>query len=269
MEQLSEPAHCCNLLVVAVKYNANSVKLKFRPVLDLSRHVNIFIQSRNVQLDDLSHIAPFLEQGDHLLAFDIKNQFLQYFVGTLGKEQYYQFTVMVYVQVVTRFILPLKAYIRKLGIRFSIYVDDGRCAAASAELVYWQQKVVLHAFQLAGWNVNWEKTVMVPSKSLLYIGFLTDTNVMKYFPPATKILPFLANLLCTLLDLFMCDTVGVKIFALVLGKIVSMLMSHGSVLPVSTRAAQHILGRHVSNLHSCWNVYKSLTGNTYIWQRMA
>jgi hypothetical protein len=49
------------------------------------------------------------------------------------------------VQVVTRLILPLKAYIHKLGIRFSIYVDDGRYAAASAELVYWHQKVVYHA----------------------------------------------------------------------------------------------------------------------------
>ncbi len=71
---------------------------------------------------------------------------------------------------------------------------------------------------------------MVPSKSLFYIGFLTDTNVMKYFPPATKILPFFANLLCTLLDLFMCDTVGV-------------------------RAAQHILGGHVkvsSYKNFCW-----------------
>jgi hypothetical protein len=41
---------------------------------------------------------------------------------------------------------------------------------------------------------------MVLSKSLLYVGFLTDTDVMKYLAPARKILP-LANLLCTLLDL--------------------------------------------------------------------
>jgi hypothetical protein len=38
------------------------------------------------------------------------------------------------VQVVTRLLLPLKAYLHKLGIRFSIYVDDGRCVAATLQI---------------------------------------------------------------------------------------------------------------------------------------
>jgi hypothetical protein len=75
VEQLEEPAHCCNPLGVAVKYDASSDKLKFRP--DLSRHVNHFIPSRSVQLDDLSYVADLLGQGDYLLAFDPKNQFFQ------------------------------------------------------------------------------------------------------------------------------------------------------------------------------------------------
>jgi hypothetical protein len=77
------------------------------------------------------------------------------------------------------------------------------------------------------------------------MGFITDTIVMKYFAPATKILT-LSNLLRTLLDLSVFDTVGVKTLALLLGKIVSMLLSHGSVLRVLSRAAQHSLGRHVA-----------------------
>jgi len=263
VEQLDEPAYCCNPLSVAAKYDASSDKIKFRPVLDLSRHVNHFIPSRSVQLDDLSHVADLLEQGDYLLAFDLKNQFFHVrlhpearkFFGfavpdETGNEKYYQFTVMVYglksaVQVVTRLILPLKAYIHKLGIRFSIYVDDGRCVAPTADQVYWQQRTVLHIFQLAGWNVNWEKTVMVPTQTLLYMGFVTDTNVMKYFAPKVKILT-LSNLLSSLLELPSHENVDVKFLALVLGKIASMLLSHGSVLRVLSRAAQHDLGYHVN-----------------------
>jgi hypothetical protein len=147
VEELAVPAHCCNPLGVAVKYDVNSDKLKFRPVLDLSRHVNYFVAPRTVQLDDLPQIADLLESGDYLLAFDLKNQFFharlhpearKYFGFAVPDENgivhYYQFTVMVYglksaVQVVTRLLLPLKAYIHKLGIRFSIYVDDGRVVA--------------------------------------------------------------------------------------------------------------------------------------------
>jgi hypothetical protein len=263
VEQLSEPAHCSNPLGVAVKYDANTDKLKFRPVLDLSRHVNHFVASRTVQLDDLSQVADLIEPDDFLLAFDLKNQFFhvrllpdarKYFGFAVpdedGHVKFYQFTVMVYglksaVHVITRLLLPLKAYIHRLGIKFSIYVDDGRCVAATADRVFWQQTVVLHIFQLAGWNINWEKTVMVPTQMLLYQGFITDSTMMKYVTPNSKIV-ILSALLRSLLELPAHATVGVKNLALVLGKIVSMLLSHGTVLRVLSRAAQHILGQHVA-----------------------
>jgi hypothetical protein len=59
-----------------------------------------------------------------------------------GWLNYYQFKVMVYglksaVHVVTRLILPLKAFIHKLAIRFSIYVDEGRCVGYSFPEVKW------------------------------------------------------------------------------------------------------------------------------------
>ncbi len=263
VEQLQEPAHCCNPLGVAVRYDASGDKLKYRPVLDLSRHVNLFVKDRSVQLDDLHQVADILVPGDYMLAFDLKNQFFhvrlhpearKYFGFAVPDEQgqlrFYQFTVMVYglksaVHVVTRLILPLKAYIHRMGIRFSIYIDDGRCVATSADGVFWQQKLVLHIFQLAGWNVNWEKTVSIPSQSLLYQGFITDTTVMKYFAPQAKIV-ILKQLLQNLLSTPLYERIGVRLLALVLGKIVSMLVSHGSVLRILSRAAQQILGSHVA-----------------------
>ena len=57
VEELAVPAHCCNPLGVAVKYDVNSDELKFHPVLDLSRHVNYLVAHRTVQLDDLPQIA--------------------------------------------------------------------------------------------------------------------------------------------------------------------------------------------------------------------
>ncbi len=59
--------------------------------------------------------------------------------------------------------------------------------AATADGVFWLQKLVLPIFQLAGWNVNWDKTVSIPSQSILYQGFIMDITVMKYFTPQVKI----------------------------------------------------------------------------------
>jgi hypothetical protein len=54
--------------------------------------------------------------------------------------------------------------------------------------------------------------------------------------------PLLQNLLSSSLQ----ERIGLWLLALVLGKIVSMLVSHGSVLCILSRAAQQILGSHVA-----------------------
>ncbi len=75
MEQLQAPAHCCNPLGVAVKYDASADKLKYHRVLDLSRHINLFVKDRSIQLDDLHQVADILVPSDYMLAFVLKNQF--------------------------------------------------------------------------------------------------------------------------------------------------------------------------------------------------
>ena len=82
-------------------------------------------------------------------AFDLENQFFQvrlasetrkYFGFSVPQESgepvFYQFTVMAYgckpaVTIVTRLLQPIKAYLHQLGIKISVYVDDGRIAAST------------------------------------------------------------------------------------------------------------------------------------------
>jgi hypothetical protein len=79
-----------------------------------------------------------------------------------GVMKYYQFTVLVYgfksaVQVVTRLILPLKALIHRLGIRFSIYIDDGRVLGQTAVETEQKSKVVLEIFNWQGGQFSGKK----------------------------------------------------------------------------------------------------------------
>ncbi len=94
----------------------------------------MFVKDRSIQLDDLHQVADILVPSDCILAFVLKNQFFhvrlhpearKYFVFTVpdesGQLRFYQFTVMVYglklaVHVVTRLILPNKAYIHRMDI---------------------------------------------------------------------------------------------------------------------------------------------------------
>ncbi len=171
VQRLTQPAYCTNPLTVAEKYDLETDTIKLRPVLDLSRHVNLLVEDRPVQLDDLSRIEHLLEPADYMAAFDLKNMFFHVklhpsvwkFFGFAvlderGDLTYYQFKVMVYslksaVHVVTRLILPLKAFIHQLNIRFSIYVDDGCCLGKQLQVTQWKQWLVLNIFQLASINI--------------------------------------------------------------------------------------------------------------------
>jgi hypothetical protein len=62
------------------------------------------------------------------------------------------------VEVVTRLLRPVKAYLQSLGIKLSIYVDDGRVSASTAEQTWKQFQFVLNVIQLCGWNIQMKKT---------------------------------------------------------------------------------------------------------------
>jgi len=176
VQRLAEPAWCSNPMSVAAKYDPVKEETKLRPVIDLSRHVNKCVKVSHVKLDDLSLAEELISHGDYMASFDLANQFFHVrlhpadrkFFGFMlpgndGKEQYFQFNVMCYgyspaVEVVTRLLRPVKAYLHKLGVKLSIFVDDGR-VSAKAEKTCWEQfQFTLMVLNLCGWNIQYKKT---------------------------------------------------------------------------------------------------------------
>jgi Reverse transcriptase (RNA-dependent DNA polymerase) len=173
-------------MTVAVQFNAVTDTVKYRPCIDLSRHVNNYIDDMSVKLDNLTtaqnHIAP----GDYMVALDLENQFFQIclhpdmkkFLGFAvpepdGYMSYYQFTVMPNgckpaVAIVTRLLKPVKAFLHNAGVKFTIYVDDGRISASSSWTCKAQLCLAIHVLQLAGWKVQWKKTITTPKTHLLH-----------------------------------------------------------------------------------------------------
>jgi hypothetical protein len=68
IEQVPEQPFCCNPMTVAVQYNAVTDSIKYRPCIDLSRHVNKFIADMTVKLDDLTVSQELIHPGDYMVA---------------------------------------------------------------------------------------------------------------------------------------------------------------------------------------------------------
>ena len=204
IRRVSDQPFCCNPMTVAVQPNLQTGVTKYRPCIDLSRHVNNFISPCPAKLDDLTVVEELVVPNDFMVALDLENQFFQIrlhpsmskFLGFMvpdldGTPMFFHFLVMPYgckpaVAVVTHMLKPLKSYFHKLGICFSVYVDDGRICAATADSCERQLHFVLDVLQRVGWCIQWKKTILVPTQQLLHLGFLIDSVSMRYSLPLAK-----------------------------------------------------------------------------------
>jgi hypothetical protein len=255
--RLAEPAWCTNPLSVVLKMEAETGKVKKRVVLDTSRHLNNYVVKQTVHLEDLPSTSAMVSKGDYMCVFDLENQFFHvqlapevkdYFGFAVpdeeGNESFFRFNIMVYgfapaVAVVTRLIKPLQSTLHEAGIRTSIYVDDGQVLARSKDEARQDMVTVVTAFQLAGWNIQWAKTVQEPERSLKYLGFINDTEKMEYRASIEKQDVILSLTSEVLHQATTTGEVGARELSRLLGKLAALRVSHGRALHVATRKVQN------------------------------
>ena len=166
-------------------------------VLDVSRWVNLFTIPAPVRLAHLEKALEITEKGDFQTIFDLKSAYhnviiapehVQYLGASIqmgGKTLYFVFTHLPFglnctVRAITKLWKPLTAYLHMQGIRFSIYIDDGRILTKSAEEAERARIFVYETVQNAGWQIAWSKSDKCNESSPVkkYLGFWIDTNSM-------------------------------------------------------------------------------------------
>ena len=164
------PPPFINPMTVVTKVDLETGEIKKRPCIDMSRCLNKLVPPVKSTLDSLSVCEKMLMAGDFQSVFDLENMYFhiqlhpdarQFFGFSLpsdnGGKDYFEFTVMCYgytaaVSTVTRLVKPLKTYLNQLGIRFHIYIDDGRVVAQTQEECNFKAQLTRACFQLAGFN---------------------------------------------------------------------------------------------------------------------
>ena len=262
-QTLVKPAFV-NPMSVVVKEDYVAGTTKKRPVIDLSRCINKLLTTRPFSMDTLSNCEPLVLPNDYQTIFDLENMYFHFRLhkdhkkffsfslsNALGEKTYYTFNVMCYgyslaSYIATRVINPIKSFLHKLGIRLSMYIDDGRILAQSELECRHKAHLALHIFQLCGFNIQWKKTDLNPRQSAVFQGFITDTISMRYFIQLEKF--SITQALIEEVLFKMRDPekwFRVKELAVLLGKIHSLSRSHGSIVSVMTRHIQHVVGKEV------------------------
>ena len=152
-------------------------------------------------MEDLTQIPSVLQKGDFLCKIDLQDAYLsipvakkaRVYLRFLWKGKLYQFTCLPFglassPRIFTKCLKPLLVYLRALGVRLLVYLDDFLIMAHTRKQCLEQAQLIVGLLEKLGYLINREKSVLEPTQRLEYLGFLIDTVEMKFFLPEMKIL---------------------------------------------------------------------------------
>jgi len=258
-----KPAAVSPLTVASRIMEDGSVKKRL--CFDGSRFINPRLQKQKVNLAHLQNALEITEKGDWQAVYDLSNAFFhvqiwpghQKFLGASfeledGRKQYFQYKVLPFgvattVHVITKIFKPLQSHFGQLGIRHSIYIDDGRVVAESKEQAQKDYEMVLQVIQKAGWQVAAAKSDKPEEVAQVkaYLGFIVDSGSMIVRLKEQK----KKQLLQVARDV--ADSGGrylkAKDFASMIGQIAAAEPALGTMVAVMTRRAYAQLEQAVEN----------------------
>lgn len=178
------PLFCLPLGVVPKKNG------KLRLIHDL-RYLNQRIhRPPRFKLEDLSTVAGQVKEGDEMMTLDLEQgyyhieihpDYRKYF-GFEWEGQYYVWNVLPFglstaPLVFTKILRPVVNHLRSaLGLRVNIYLDDFLLMVARGSWPPHHRDLLLQTLNKLGLHVNFEKSVLTPSKSIEYLGMEINTE---------------------------------------------------------------------------------------------
>ena len=83
---------------------------------------------------------------------------------------------------------PVIAFIRAMGIRLLIFLDNILIIVSSHKLAMQHTDLVIQVSTSLGFLINFPKSILIPSKLLPYLGFEVNSDLMKRFFQREKLL---------------------------------------------------------------------------------
>lgn len=234
---------------------------KHRLIFDASRWVNRFIKDQVVTLSHLEKALNLTERNDWQIVFDLKSAYYhikickehQTFLGASitnsdGSKLFFVYNHLPFglkcaVHAITKIWKPLIAFLQSKGMRSTIYIDDGRILASSQTEAELFRREAYEVIRKAGWHLEKSKSdgPNQANQTKKYLGFVIDTTEMRVTADKAK----LEKLVNFGEELTRRNQVGIKDLAKLMGKMIALLPSHGSLARICTRSGYSLIDSHV------------------------
>ena len=178
----------------------------FRPIIDLKK-LNQFIVVPLFKTETLFSIIAALQPQEWITKIDLKDAYhhilvhaniRKYFrfvvAGTVYPFRVLPFGLSTAPREFTKTLAPVIQLLRSQGIQVHAYLDDWIIRATSQEQSLEHTKHIIQLLQSLGWTINWDKSMLQPSRILDFLGLLFNLEQALISPPAS-FLPTLTEVL--------------------------------------------------------------------------
>ncbi|XP_066305375.1 uncharacterized protein [Branchiostoma lanceolatum] len=170
-----------------------------RPVINLKR-LNTFVQKEHCKFESLELVKELWRQGDYMVTLDLKDAYFtipiwlqdRKFLRFSWRNQLWEFQCLPFglttaPRVFTKVLRPVVAILRKQGLLIVIYLDDLIILARSPEQCLAHIAVARDLLETLGFVLNLEKSRLVPSQVVTFLGFILDSQSMTLSLPEAKV----------------------------------------------------------------------------------
>jgi hypothetical protein len=175
-----------------IKCVSKKGKGKYRLIIDL-RRLNGYLIVPTFKYEDINLVLQQILPDDELVSVDLQNGFQHIlvhpddrdFLGFRWGENYFRFKVLPFGLACSpyyfcKILRPVANYLRNQGLRVCFYMDDILLMSQSKDITY-HRDLLLTTLQRLGWQINPEKSELIPTQEIVYIGYKILTNV-GHFP---------------------------------------------------------------------------------------
>ena len=192
-ESKSESGEFISNIFVVEKKNG-----KFRPVINL-RGLNEFIQYHHFKMETLETVLSAVKRNSFFVSIDLKDAYLSVpifesdrkYLKFIWNGRLYQCNALIFglasaPRVFTKIMKPVFAFLRQQGISSFYYIDDSLIQAETYISCKQHADYLVKLLEKLGFFVNREKSMLVPSSRILYLGHIIDSVEFKVYLPDEK-----------------------------------------------------------------------------------
>ena len=172
---------------------------RWRPIIDLSV-VNQYLHIPTFKMETAENIRDSLQEGEWVTSLDLTDayfhipihpRFQKYLCFNVG-DRCYQFTALPFGIATAPLEFTMVAKEVKLmalaeGIRIHQYIDDWLMRAKTKQQCQENTHRLIHLVQSLGWIIKFEKSDLIPTQEIEFLGYKFDLRVGLVFPTQSKI----------------------------------------------------------------------------------